>query len=167
WVEEWRSSMQDKVDRAEEHGSIAQMATYQVVKGWWGDVSYTNLPDCRFSQLLFKVRSGTLPVLAFEGKRDSPLPRICVCCHQGAEETIQHFLWQCDGMAANIPSALSRGRMLQALRGIIASSDRIVVRYGQEAMSDQVLQRLAMGAPIENVFFEAFSWKTTGGEPLP
>ena len=167
WVEEWRRSMQAKVDRAEEHGSTAQMAMYQQVKGWWGDVAYTNLPDCRFSRLLFKVRSGTLPVLAFEGKRETPLPLQCVCCHQAVEETIHHFLWECDGSAADIPAVLARTRMLQALRGVIASAQDIILRYGQEATSDHVLQRLALGAPVEMVFMDVFSWKTTGGEPLP
>jgi len=102
-------SMQAKIDRAEEHGSIAQMEMYRQIKNGWGDVPYTNLPNCRFSQLLFKVRSGTLPVLAFKGKRDSPHPHLCICCHQGTEETIQHFLWECNSAAANIPCVLARG----------------------------------------------------------
>jgi len=159
WVEEWKQSMQHKIDRAEERGSTAQMSLYLHLKSGWGDVPYTNLPDARFSQLLFKIRSGTLPVLAFEGKRDSPLSPACMCCHQGIDETIHHFLWECDGSAASFPAGLIRDRMLQGLRNIISASRVISGRYGQEAAThDAVLKRLALGSPVEMVFPDAFDW---------
>jgi exonuclease III len=167
WVQEWERSMQEKIDKAEAHGSEAQMKLYQHLKGWWGDVPYTNLPDVRFTRVLFKIRSGTLPVFAFEGKRAVPHPT-CVCCRQGVAETIQHFLWDCDGEIACSPVGYLRGRMLRGIRAIISSSRRICQRYGVGMATDEsTVRRVALGTPLEMIFPDAFEWEGGGDAVLP
>lgn len=143
------------------------MERYFRIKPWWGDVPYTNLPDNKFSQLLFKIRSGTLPVLAFEGKRGSSLSTTCLCCRQGVDETIDHFLWECDGEAASIPTHWTRNRLLQSVRAILSASPNIMSHYGEQIDEDDIVEQVILGSPLEMIFPESFECTVSHNSTLP
>jgi hypothetical protein len=154
-VHEWKSGIEDKADAAREHGSVAQMERYQTLKPRWGNVPYTALPQTNFGRLLFRIRSGTLPLFGFEGKEG---PDTCIFCTRGERETIDHFLFDCDGSAAGSAISSSRLSMLRSLRECILSSRFIMSSYGHEAVSDNRMWQLALGCPVEEVYINAFRW---------
>ena len=154
-VSDWKFSIEDKADLARRRGSVAQMERYQILKPRWGNVPYTALPDTNYGRLLFKIRSGTLPLLAFEGKEGSDT---CVFCNRNERETINHFLYECDGSAAGSTIGASRHDMLRRLRECVQSSRYIMRSYGEQAITDASIWRLAVGCPIEEVYMEAFKW---------
>mgnify|MGYP002403052425 FL=1 len=157
WISEWRASMNQKVERALHKGSSAQVERYRSLKQMWGNVPYTALPESAFTRFLFKIRSGTLPVLGFEGKRGGRVSAQCKCCSVGCDETISHFLFECEGPSGC--NGRARCMMLREVRGVLS-------RYGiPESLSENLVWKLVLGTPIEEVAPRSFDWRPVGSVP--
>ena len=150
WVKKWQSNIYDKVDDAQSNNSKSQLEEYKEVKPYWGKAPYTALPDYVFSRLLFRIRSGSLPVAAFEGKRQQGLNTTCMVCNSGVDETVMHFVKECNGRT----QGAIRHNMLQRIKGRVVDNG-----IPAEEATDDKLWLLALGTAVEHVFPQFFEWK--------
>ena len=158
YVDTWHDEINDKVTNSDK----SQLQLYQKLKQTWGPVPYTTFRDGHAGGLLFKVRSGTLPVFGFEGKKDSEITRGCMSCGERKVEDIDHFLYYCTGgleAGEGLTRRDSRKLMLRQIRSKLFESRLLYENYGADRLSDSWnLWKLALGTPVEEVFDKAFAF---------
>ena len=159
-VAQWKTRLQEKIDACEEKGSTSQVKMYMDVKLGWGKPTYSQLTG-KWVRVVSRIRLGTLPVEAFQSKMKQGGGGKCPQCQvEGveAEETIEHFAWECKSGANNV----RRNKARMGVKNIICSCAEVKAKYAAELASntdddwEQVFRTLVLGTGVEEGYPEAF-----------
>ena len=156
----WRDRLQEKVDECEGRGSVSQVSLYIQVKPMWGLPTYSQHTG-EWVRVVARLRLGTLPVGAFEGKVKQGKGAVCPQCQvrgEEIEETIEHFAWKCEA-GRNVQI---RDRARRAIKTLIESSDEIRKKYEEYLRWRSVgeveddFRMLVSGTGVEHVYPKSF-----------
>ncbi len=157
---EWKNRLSAMVEECEGRHSVSQVSLYNEIKYGWGWPTYTQSTGA-WTRVVARVRIGTLPVGAFQGKVKQGKGMLCAQCKATGverEETIAHFAWECEAGTNKRRREIARELVLHTIVNCaeikLKYQDHLDTRTVED--TEREFKALVLGTGVEYVYPRAF-----------